>query len=257
MISRYRVKLGSTQLDSIDDNILILDVAYSSLEKNISKYATANLDGYDIHETYVARQTVTISFELRIYDTAERNAVLQKINEWAMVGGDLQINDREEQYLSSVVCDQYATLTSVRNWTDPLTIVFSTTTNPYWLSSTPKTVTLSGKSAGGTLKMNGNVGNALINVSITTEGTVSSLQIVVGSTKLVLKGLSVPSGKKIVVDYIKDRYLRILANGSSVLSKLQTESTDDLHAKCGQDVNVSITANSKITAVFSGRGMWL
>lgn len=257
MTSRYRVKLGNVQLDSLDDRILILDVGYSQLEKNVSKYTTANLDGFDIHDEYISRQTVTVNFELRIYDTVERNEVLQRINEWAMLGGNLQVNDREEQYLSSVVCDQPAVLASVRNWTDPLTLVFSTTTNPYWLSSTPKTLTLSGKSAGGTLKMNGNIGDALVNVSITTEGTISSLQIVVGSTKLVLKGLSVPSGKKIVIDYIRDRYLRIIANGSSILSKLQTESTDDLHAKCGKDVNVSITANNKITAVFSGRGMWL
>lgn len=256
MTSRYRVRLGNIQLDSLNKNILILDVAYSPFEKTVNKYATANLDGYDIQKTYIAQQKVTVTFELRIYNIAERNKVLQQINLWASAGGSLYVNDRDNQYLS-VVCDEYAVLNSVRNWTDPLTLVFVTKHVPHWLSSKISTVTVSGKSGKGTLKLDGNIDSSLISVTITANESISSLQVVVGDTKLVLKKLSVASGKQIIIDYINARYLRIRADGKSVLSSLQPESTDVLSAKCGTSTAVSISANNKITAVFSGRGKWL
>lgn len=256
MISRYRVQLNGTQFDSLDKNILILDVAYSQPDKTVKQYSTANSDGYDVQDVYVRAQAVTISFELRIYDTVKRNEAVQKINEWASGGGMLQVNDRDGQFLN-VICDQYAVIQSVRNWTDPLTLVFVTKSVPYWCSVKSKTLTLTGKSAKGTLKMDGNIGSALISVNVVAEGAISSLQIVVGNSKIILTNLSVPNGKTIKIDYINDRYLRIFANGSSVLSKLKKESTDNLCAVCGQNSSVSITANNKVTATLEGRGLWI
>lgn len=256
MISRYRVSLDGVQLDSLDKNILILDVGYSKLNRNIKQFTTANLDGYDVQDTYVDRQSVVVSFELRIYDISKRNEAIQKINQWASSKHLLKTNDRSGQSLT-VECEEYAVLGSVRNWLDTLTLVFVTKHNPYWVSNSAKTLSLTGKSAKGTLKMDGNISDALIGVTVTTAEAITSLQLIVGSTKLIFKGLSVAKNKNVVVDYIDGRYLRVLADGKSILNKLQSSSTDNLLAKCGASTSVSVVADGKVTAVFSGKGLWL
>ena len=257
MRSRYRVSLGGVQMDSLDDNLLILDVGYTQPDRDIKKQSTANLNGYDVTDTFVGQQRVTVTFELHIYNTAKRNEACQKINQWADGTKTLKINDRANQYLSPVICEQYADIQSVRNWTDPLTIVFVSTSVPFWQSSDAKTVTLTGKSAKGTLTLDGNTGSSLVSVTVTASATVTSLQLVVGSTTIKLTGISVATGKTVVVDYLKYRYLRIRADGKSVMAKLDPSSSDLLMAECGKSNSVSITANNKVTAVFTARGCWI
>lgn len=256
MITRYRVELGGTQLDSIDDRIVILDVGYSPVVSRDKTFVIADMQGFDTSETYYERRTVTVTFQLRIYDTAERNAVCDLINEWASQKANLQINDKEEKFLQNVNCQQFASIESVRNWLDPLSLVFTTERNPFWLSEETKTVTITGKNNKGTLKMDGNIESALVSVTATATEPVSSIQFTVGDSVLKLLGLSVAVGQKIVVDYINDRYLRIRANGASVMNKLDKSSSDLLLAPCGKNVSVGVVANGKVTAVFSGRGMW-
>ena len=256
MISRYRVAIGGTQLDSLDDNLLILDIQHSPVEKQIRQSSVANLDGYEIADTKYIRRTITVTFELHIYDIAERNAVCQKINAWAKNGGTMTVSDREGQRII-VACEQLADIESARNWTDPLTLVFSSTYSPFWETVAAKTVTLAGKTAKGTLKMDGNAGDALVSVTVTAKAAVSSLQLTVGDCVLKLTGLSVAADKQIVVDYVRQRLLRIRADGKSVLAKLDPASTDNLRAACGADTAIAVTANNSVTAVFTARGRWM
>lgn len=249
--------MGGVQMDSLDDNLAILDISNPQPERSRKNNTTANLNGIDYDEEYVGQQTVTVTFELHIYDIKKRNAALQKVNAWAKTGGTLIINDREKQRLLNVVCQQYADMGSVKKWTDPLTVVFATTYVPYWVSDTAITRTLTGKSASGTLGMDGNVGSSLVSVTVTAEANVSSVQLVCGSCTLKLTGLSLSSGQQLVVDYTRNRYLRIRANGSSVMTKLDPSSSDNLLASCGKSNAVSVTANGKVTAVFTARGCWL
>ena len=244
-------------MDTLDDNLAILDISNTQPERNTRKNTVANLNGIEVGDEYVGQQTVTVTFELHIYDIKKRNKALQKVNEWASKGGTLTINDREGQQLQNVVCEQYASMESVKNWTDPITIIFATTYQPYWVSNTAITRTLTGKSASGSLTMDGNVGSSLVSVTVTAAGSVTSLQLVCGSCTLKLTGLSVANGQKVVVDYIRNRYLQIKANGSSVLAKLDPASADNLLAECGKTTTVSVTANNKVTAAFTARGCWL
>lgn len=256
MTSRYRVSLDGVQMDSLNKNILILDVSYSKVNKAVQQFTTANLDGYDIHDISYDRQTVTVTFELRVYDIAQRNEILQSINRWASSEHVLRTNDRKNQNLT-VVCEEFAVVGSVRNWLDPLTLVFVSKQNPFWISDTAKTVTVSGKNAKSTLKMDGNIKSSLVSVDITTVDAVTSLKLIVGDTNLEFKKLSVAKNKKIIVDYLNNRYLRVRADGKSVLNKMQSSSTDNLMAVCGANTSVSVVSDGRVTAVFSGKGMWL
>lgn len=257
MITRYRVSIGGIQLDSLDDNIVILDVSYSPVSRKDTTFIIADMDGYDTSDEYYESQTVTVNFQLRIYDPQERNAVCQKINRWAMSNGDLKTSDRNGQHLVNVRCQQFASVGSVRGWLDEMSLIFVTEHVPFWISDTKKTVTITGKNNRGTLKMDGNVGNALVSVSATANEAVNSIQFTVGSSVLKLTGLSVAKNQKIVIDYVKNRYLRIRANGVSVMNKLSQTSSDLLLAPCGIDVQIGVVSSGKVTATFEGRGEWL
>jgi phage-related protein len=245
-------------MDTLNSNLLILDIQHSQPDRTAKKQTVANLDGCEISDTYVGQRRVTVTFELHIYDIAKRNEACQKINAWAANGGTLITNDRSGQQLINVTCEQFADIDSAKNWTDPLTVVFATTSNPYWVSTAQKTVSITGKTASGRLTIDGNVGMARVNVAVTAVEKVTTLQLVVGSTKIKLTGLNVNAGQKVNVDYIKDRYIRILANGSSVLANLDPSvSSDQLLAGSGQNTAVSVSASGRVTAVFSARGCWL
>lgn len=256
MRGRYRVSVGGVHLDTLDDNLLILDVDDTQPEITFKKQNNANLNGVDITDTYVGQRTVTVTFELHIYSIAKRNEACQKVNEWASKGGNLVKNDRSAVRLERVVCEQYADINSARNWTDPLTVVFRTTDNPYWVSNAQTSIQIA-NSAKGTLPLDGNVGNALVSVTATAQATLTSYQITVGDTKIRLTGLNVPEGKQIIIDYLSGRYLRIRANGANVIPRLDPTSSDLLLAPCGQNTSVSISANAKVTSVITARGCWL
>ena len=87
MRSRYRISVGGVQLDTLDDDLLILDIQHSEPDFAISENRNANEDGYDFQTEYFKKTTVTVTFELHIYDVAQRNAVCQKVNAWARTGG--------------------------------------------------------------------------------------------------------------------------------------------------------------------------
>lgn len=266
MRSRYRIQVGGVHLDTLDDNLLILDIQHSALQREIRTQTTANLGGLLVSNTYDAQTRVTVTFELHIYDIAKRNAACQKVAEWAAKGGSLYTNDRSGQYLRNVVCEQFPTIASVRNWTDPLTVVFTSTVTPYWLSSSTKTRSITGKNVSGTLTLDGNVGESLVNVTVTARERFTSLQLTAGSTTLKLSGLDVAVGKVVYVDYVNSRYLRIrvgtmtsgtFTSESSLLTKLDPASSDNLLAKCNASTTVKVVANGKVTAEFVGRGQWL
>lgn len=256
MISRYRVSLEGVQLDSLDKNLMILDVSYPPERPQFTDNRVAGLDGIDGTEQYFEKGTVTVTFELHIYDIAKRNAACQKVNEWAAKGGVLTVNDRAKQQLRDVRCERYANIQSARNWTDPLTLVFATTYVPYWRSSDKKVLSLTGSSGSGTLAMDGNVGEALVSVTATAKTAITGFEISVGDTLIRLKELSLANNKKLVIDYVRSRYLRIRADGKSVMAKLQPESTDVLAAPCGQGSAVSYRASGNMAVSIEARGMW-
>ena len=97
----------------------------------------------------------------------------------------------------------------------------------------------------------------MVSVTATAGATVSSFKVTAGSTTIALTGLSVAAGQKIVIDYLKDRYLRIMANGKSVMARRSASSSDLLLVPCGANTKVSFTSSASMASVvFSARGVW-
>lgn len=263
MRTRYRPRIGSTWMDSLDKNLAVLDVSYSGLERNLKRQSVADLDGFEIIGTEIVRQTVTISFELHIYDVTERNNVCQAVNKWASASNMLRTNDREGQYLN-VACEQFATL-NARDWTAPLSLVFTSINIPYWQSYNAITKTISGKNVSSTMALDGNVGEALVTATVTsTKGVLKTLKLVTGATTIELTGLSIPKDEQVYIDYVSNRYLRIrhlTADGQkskgSLLPKLKATSSDNLKIPSGKSSSVSVTADNNVKVALSAKGLWL
>ena len=275
MISRYEVTLNNKSLGNlitrkvkyIDNKgkeqtrteypLLVLDVAYSGIQYQTKMHAVAGLDGYEIADKYAQRQTVTVSFELHLYDTAARNAACQKVIEWAKDGGTLKINDRTNQYLR-VRCESFPVINSVKHWTDPLTVVFATEAIPFWRSEKPISLAPgSGTGPSGYLKMDGNAGKTLVTASIKANEKITSLQIACGATKLVFKGFTMAKNDVMSITYTNDRYLSVKVGNNSFLKYLQSGSSDRLLATCGVSNKVVVSADKKVTPTLSAEGLGL
>ena len=258
MKSRYRIKLGDTHLDSLDNDILILDIQHSQPDRNIAKQTVANLDGYDVANITTGQRSVTVTFEIHTYDIAARNAVCQLVNKWAANGGTLRTNDRDGQHLEEVICEQYAEIDSAKNWTDPLTVVFSTTVNPNWVADKADVLTLTGTSTNSNLAVKGSPGIfAPVTATVTPAAKLTSLQITVGSSKVVLTGMNIAKNTDIKVDHISGRFLRIRSSGKSLMAYVNpNKTTDRLVAESGARSKFSISSDAKVTVKFEVEGCY-
>ena len=142
MITRYRMSINGTQLDSClnnnatykkyKDKIVLLNIGYSEPGISRTVETAGDTDGGIITRTYRQKATVTVTFGLYIYDVADRKAVCRIIQTLVRNGGTIQTNDRPGEALYNCVCEQFPEIDSARDWTAPLTMVFSAYAFPYW-----------------------------------------------------------------------------------------------------------------------------
>ena len=255
MTSRYQVTLNGISLSGLSEEIYILDVNYGDPAFNDIRYKTAKRHGSRKDDRIFSSSTVSISFEIHAYDTHKRQAIRNAVCTWAKNGGRLEINDREGQFLQCE-CMKYPVIESARNWTDPLTIVFAGNEIPFWQERDPKTLALSaGTSGSGSLFVPGSVDDALVEVNIHANASLSSVALTVNGRTLTLSGLSVASGKDIKITYDERGIQSIKVDNTSLLDK--RTGVDDLLARCGEVNTVSFTASASVTVTFSARGYWV
>ena len=259
MISRYEVTIGGHKLSRVHKDLLILDVSYDPPEIGYTIATVAMRDGVTITRQYKGKVTCTVTFELHIYGIEERQTALQDVMTWAQGSGALRTNDRPEQRLENFVIESYPSISSVRNWTDPLTITFAAYNWPYWVDEEETTLKVSGKTGKGTLKVPGNAGmngNTLVEVDVTANAALSKITLTVGSTSIALEEISVPKNGVIKIAYNSQKVLSIKYGSKSLLANRTAKSSDDLLAACGKSTNVSISASTSVSAVFRARGCW-
>lgn len=257
MISRYSVSLNGNELADIDERLLILDVSHPVSELTRAQFKVANRDGVRVYGEYREKASVVVTFELQIYSVSERQAVLQSIIAWAKQGGELRTNDMEGVYLDCI-CEQLPSIESVRNWLDPLTVTFSAFSFPFWQDDEPVVASLSGRNARGNISVPGTAGKAYAKVDVTAKNAnVTSITVQVGDNTISLDDINIARGQVVTMDYDRNRILRIVSNGVSLLGSRTGSSSDDLFAVCGRTNEIRIVASSDVTATFSIRGAWL
>lgn len=256
MRTRYRISVGGKYLDAIDSRIVTTDIQHSAPEFARTVDVPGGSDGGVITRTYREKASVSVTFMLRIYSITERDEVMQEIKTWAKAGGTLLTNDRSGKRLYNVVCDQFPEVTSVRNWLDPITIVFSAYRVPYWQDSTVTTVTLSGTNASGKMTVPGNASQAYVSATITAKAAVTWFEIKTGSTTIKITA-NIAKDDVVEISYGTSHEITIKNGKTSLLSGRSPESADNLLLPCGKESSISIKADKKVSCQFKARGVWI
>lgn len=277
MITRYRMSIGGVQLDSCldeieefeqyKDRIVLLNIGYTAPEISRTIETAGDVDGGIITKTYRQKATVTVTFGIYIYDVADRFAVCQHIKTLASKGGTIITNDRPGQELDNCVCEQYPEIDSAKDWTAPLTMVFSAYAFPYWQEQEATVRSLTGKKTSATTYVPGNAPNAMTIVDFLVNEAYSASAV---TTVVSINGKSIKlyyafkKNNYCVIDYDSNNNLRVRVYDTptstkytSILSSVADTSSDKLLAKPGANNTVSIDAAKGITATFSVRGAWL
>lgn len=255
MDSRYVATLNGINFADLDERLLILNVNHDRPNYQISKNTIANKMGAIIGRKHKDCAKVTITFEIHVYPTDERQAVLQSVVEWAKNGGTLRLNDRPEQKLVCI-CEELPSINSVKDWTSPLDIVFSAYGVPYWQEEDASIVSLSGSNASGMIDVPGNGGEACVDCTIIPRGILNSIRLTAGNTYIELTGLSINTGTPLLITHDSNQILNISAYGTSRLSARTGQSSDDLLVPSGATSRIATTSNVPVTATFSVRGLW-
>lgn len=254
MRSRYSATLNNISLESIDADILILDIQYATPQFNDNTFSVAKRNGARFVDRIFETGEARIIFEIHSYSTQKRQAICNDIVRWAKNGGKLETSDRPGQFLQCV-CTGFPTIESAKNWTDPLTVTFTAYAYPFWQEKESSVLALTGTSGSGTLFVQGNVDNALVSVDVKANASLSSVSLTVNGRTMTLSGLSVSTNSTVKIEYDDNAIQSIKVGTTSLLDK--RTGVDDLLAKCGENNSISISASASVTATFKAKGMWI
>ena len=281
MITRYRASIFGSQLDQylqsddrFKDKLVILNIGYAAPEFNRTIETAGDNDGGIITRSYRASASVTITFGLYIYNTAQRFEACQMIKTLCRKGGTITTSDRPGQALYNCVCEQYPEIDSARDWTAPLTMTFTSYAFPYWQNTADTVKSISGKKTSASVTIPGNAPKCNVTCEVTAKATfqpsgqivdisASLLTISVGSTKLMLN-YNMKQNNYLLIDLDSNNNLRarVYENKTnmkligSVLANIKPDSSDKLIAVPGANT-VSVDAVKEVSVTFRVKGAWL
>lgn len=252
MTTPYQITLNDVALSALDETICVTDIREDA---PVMRTASAALQGGGLRLLRHERESlnVQVSFAIQEPDRNRRAEIFRSVLAWAEAGGILVISGREGQQLH-VICTASPVL-HAEDWTETLTLTFTTTTSPYWEDAE---VTCAAVPTLNTLTLPGNTGDAPVSVYIVNGGseTMTRLVLTCGSTRMVFDGLSVAVGATFQLLY-EDGILTAETDGESQLRFRTADSDDLLLAPCGKSCVVHASADQSVSAVFSARGRYL
>lgn len=261
MVTRYSAWLNGIGLQDFDERVVITDIVESVPALEMNAIRNGAHDGQRVLRQYRASLEVTIRFSVEEYDTARRKDICSRIAVWAMGGGWLTISDRPDQRLR-VVCTRPPVVASAQKWLDGFEAVFTAYAVPYWQDNTRQFLGLlckSGVKLTDGIRPRGDAGKAYVEVDAqVTAGTMTAIDIRVGDTRFVLKGLSVTTGQTLRIFYDDLWNLCIEADGVSVYGSRTASSSDDLLAVTGKGNTVEVlTTGADVNVRIKPRGLYL
>ena len=251
MLTRYEAYMDGVALSSIDPSIAVLDIVPVPGDINCAFATRANREGAVLTNKNKSSEGVQISFEIHEYSPMKRMDICQRVSKWAN-GEILQTSDRQGQRLR-VMCSQYPVV-NAKDWTAPVTVVFTAYVLPYWEEDAPAVISLTGTSGNAQIYAPGNAGEVLVEATVKANAAVTTFTLTVGSTHITLSGLSLAANDVVTISYDKNLIQSIKKGNTSLLDK--RTGSDDLLTTSGEYVTVEISADASITATFSARGCW-
>lgn len=263
MVLMRRVALNGTELDSLDNSIIISKVDEEEAVKSISAVSRA-CPGQRVtnnHRDYIG---VTVSFYIRLKkdSLAGRDAVLDKVRKWARNGGYLTVNYKIGKRLK-VTCTELPGGNDLANWTAEYQVAFRAYEIPYWTTAAETSMTSAYVSAGTTVSAtnNGTEDTPIdfsMEMNASATGTTNTLTVSLNGKTISFSGLGMVAGDKL--RYYHDEnglaLITLTHNGTttSAYSKRTEQSADELYVAPGvNSVGFSATGNARYNVSFRGR----
>lgn len=252
MILSRRVALGGTQLDSLDDSIVIRSVNTGVPLETVN--AVSRMGGFGQrmtkHHWETLEVSVTFAIDLPKSQMIARRAVFDKIIKWAIGGGWLTTNqmDGKRMYAEKAV---FPSGGDMRKWTNDYTITFRAYGVPFWQDATATA------DVSGVLTVPG-ILRTVCDAEIANGGssTIDSLTVTAGSSTMEFSSLGLAAGETLKIGHGNDGvlWIRIYNNNiyRSVLDKRTGGSADDLYVEPG----MRMVSASSGTASFSCYGRY-
>lgn len=256
MRNKFSVIMNGVALDALSPRLMIEDVSHVPAAVSREWERMIHREARYLKSSEWDGSQVKITFRLPVADPVARQHDLQKVLQWAREGGTLQTDDRPGQALRCV-CDSLPEMTSVRKYTDPLTMVFKAYTLAFWEEIVPARISLSGTSGNGTLYIPGNAGDALAEVTATPTGSLENLTLTAGETSITLEGCGATASQPVRITYDEQGIQKIMRGNTSILNKRTAASADDLIVTCGKSNRFSFSASAAVNITYSVKGVWL
>lgn len=244
MILSRRIALGGTQLDSLDNSIVIRNVNVGVPHESIS--AVNRMGGFGQRVTKHHWETldvsVTFAIDIKKRNLTGRRAVFDKVIKWALGCGWLTTNQMPGKRMLA----EKAVIPSggdMWNWTGEYTITFRAYGVPFWQDATATS------DSSGSLTVPGEL-QTVCNAEIENTGnsTIDSLTVTAGDSTMTFSSLGLDAGETLKIGHENNGVLWIRIYDTynlyrSAMSKRTGGSADDLYVD-PETVSVSASAGS-------------
>lgn len=239
MILSRRVALGGVQLDELDPSIVIRSFDPGTPKETVTSTPRMGGSGSRLtgarYDTLDAVLTYAIDIPKRML--AERRAVFDLVNAWALKGGWLTADHMKNRRMR---VDRAAVPSSADlwNWTEEFQITFRAFNVPFWQDEEP--VSVAGKTAASgsiSIQVSGNTESVLDAVFENKSGkTIQNFTIKANGNQIKLENLNLGGSAKLAISHGTDGLLRIKAGSTSVYENYT--GADDLYVNPG---NTAVT----------------
>ena len=250
-------QMNGKSLTALDASIWLMDFQEDGAPVNLTTCDLPGRDGTRFLRRKRAYLTVRIMLAVRERNPMRRNAVLEKIADWCQ-DGILTVDHRPNQRLHCV-CVQGVEGISAVNWADTVTLVFRAYGLPWWESTVPKSVTLTGGESA-SIRVGGTADSTWAEAEITAKETVNTLKITCGDSAMQFTSLAMQAGETLRITWDEEGIQRIVIQGEeerSALGNRTADSSDELVLPQRKTVLLSVEADGEVTAAVKARGRYV
>ena len=258
----HRAALNGVQLDEIDPRIIIKGIEGGAGKDTVNTVSLGGGDGTRI--TGKRRDSIEVavrfSMNIRRDAIAERAAVLEAINAWAVNGGWLTINYKPDRqlYVDEIITpgegDLWKRLTEY-------TITFRAHAVPYWQQAGAVSATTGASNTGsGAIQVAGSAKTVAEAVLRNMSGaTINTATITIGGKSMAFENLGLGDGQSLTIDHIITDgiyALRIRIGSTSAMARRTDGSADDFEISPGAN-SFSFSAQRACRMTVSCRGRFV
>lgn len=259
---KRRIALGTSQLDEVDDSIVIRSINPGVPHESVSTVNLMGGSGQRVTAQHWEYLEVSVTYAINIpkEQLAERREVFDAANEWALGKGWLSINymTGKRMWVDKVVIPGSGDLFE---WNAEFTITFRAYAVPFWQDDTATEEEIAVADEGsGTIEVPG-MQETVCEAEITNESgsTINTLSITVGNCSMSFTNLGLDDDERLVIGHGTDGILYIRIYTGDVLYRSamakRTGGNDELYVMPGEN-DITITGGD-VSAVVSCCGRYL